>query len=351
MPAPGEGTSRDVPPGVRQNQVGKWLAEYRRGQFPRKWLGSFTYKEDAIRAYEERERELGHPSWRLGYGRIPGSSKKNTGGASGGQQQHHHHQHHHHPQQHLAMYHKPPRQKHHQYQQHQQSFNVPVSVEERLAMAHATSKLSQNYQYELMDICNNFLTQQADGEQLNLLAISDQVARRAMSFLGSVYPNWREEHMPMQQQQQQYQQHHQQQQQQGHQPLGHQNYAAGADDDDSSSSSSSDYDEDDADNDDSSGGGGNVITGTQSGHMSAPTLPQPPAGEAEEQNAQNQFVPPQSAPAMPATVEDNAVPQQSAVLPGQQQEKHPQSHVQQQQQAEGTAHDESSSSDSDSDSD
>lgn len=59
--------SRSVPPGVRQNAAGKWLAEYRRGAAPRKWLGSFNSQEEAIRAYEAREQQLGHPSWREKY--------------------------------------------------------------------------------------------------------------------------------------------------------------------------------------------------------------------------------------------------------------------------------------------
>ena len=285
MPGPGEGTNRDVPPGVRQNQVGKWLAEYRRGQFPRKWLGSFTYKEDAIRAYEERERELGHPSWRLGYGRIPGVCKKSSQGPSASSGP--------------AMQPKAPKQKLYNYQPHYQPMHAPVSMDERVGLCHAAQELPFHRIAEMMDISESSVRGNDEGE-LDFLQISDEAARRMISFIDSIYPNWREKIPQAQrqqhQQQQQQQQQHRQMQFSGQQP----NAFGGAQIDDVSSSSSSDSDDDDDDG--------------QTSHL------------AQQQQQQQQQQPPPPMPLHPSEQNGSNEGQPQAVLPGQQpmQEQPPQ---------------------------
>jgi hypothetical protein len=339
MPGPGEGTNRDVPPGVRQNQVGKWLAEYRRGQFPRKWLGSFTYKEDAIRAYEERERELGHPSWRLGYGRIPGVCKKSSQGPSASSG--------------LAMQPKAPKQKLYNYQPHYQPMHAPVSMDERVGLCHAAQELPFHRIAEMMDISESSVRGNDEGE-LDFLQISDEAARRMISFIDSIYPNWREK-IPQAQRQQQQQQQHQQQQHRQMQFSGQQlNAFGGAQIDDVSSSSSSDSDDDDDD-----GQTSQLAQQQQQQQPQPPPMPLHPSEQNGSNEGQPQAVlpgqqpmqeqPPQeSQPQLQQSVADHAQPvppqaggdatqQLHAVAPG---------HHQQQQQSDG-----SSSSESDSESD
>jgi hypothetical protein len=66
-----------LPPGVEwiEDQQ-RWRAEYRRGAASRQFLGWFDMREHAVMAYEQKEREMKHSSWRMLLG-GPGKQQDN----------------------------------------------------------------------------------------------------------------------------------------------------------------------------------------------------------------------------------------------------------------------------------
>lgn len=154
---------RDLPPGVRYGKHGKWIAEYRRGSQPRKWLGSFPTKEEAIQAYEQEEKERGHQSWRLqGPGLSGGLMSKQMGRGMA----------------------PPPA--------------PSVTRTDRQAVYSALLNLSENSLQSLLGIIqadpNHPDMSDQEEVQLDVYSLSDGTLIRIMSYLDQEYPKWRSIH-------------------------------------------------------------------------------------------------------------------------------------------------------------